>query len=661
MPPVPTPSPRFRFDINGLRAWAVVAVIGYHFGLSGFGGGFVGVDVFFVISGFLMTGIVVSGLECGPPGFTIPAFYMARARRILPALIVLCATLLVLGWWLLLPIDYRLLGNHAAFSTVFLSNFTFWSEAGYFDTTSHEKWLLHTWSLAVEWQFYLLLPLLLFAVWKWRPGRPPLLVMIAAGLLVSLTLSIIITPLYPSAAFYLLPTRAWEMLAGGLVYLQAPRWRLKRRRQIMLEAAGLLLIVAAILGFTAATSWPGWRALLPVTGTMLVLLAARSSSLCTGNAAAQWLGTRSYSLYLWHWPIVVALTYLGVQTAPLYIAAGLLLTLVLGQVSYVLVESPARLRLNTLSLRRGAAILLCTALLVVAAGAAVQWQEGVYNRMSSGIEAISDEGMNKNPRLLECHPETGTTSPSCRYGGTHLSAIVTGDSHANALISAVVAAMPPEDSAMEWSYSSCPTLQGVHRLGEKTQPCTAFINWVVQQLKKMPKDVPLIIINRTTLYAEGFNEPWEPNANTRTPLVYFSKVYTSATPAFQAEFSQKMVETTCKIAKDRPVYLMRPIPEMGVDVPKALSRAMLWKHQREVSVSLAEYHRRHDAIWAAQDAVHTRCGVKVLDPLPYLCPNGHCRSSKDGRPLYFDDDHLSEYGNKLLVPMFAEVFKPVVK
>jgi len=152
-----TPS-GFRNDINGLRAWAVVAVILYHFGVPGIGGGFVGVDVFFVISGFLMTGIVVGGLA-REGGFSVWSFYMARARRILPALLVLCLVLLTLGWWLLLPLDYKMLGKHALAALTFLSNITFQREAGYFDAASHEKWLLHTWSLAVEWQFYMLLPL----------------------------------------------------------------------------------------------------------------------------------------------------------------------------------------------------------------------------------------------------------------------------------------------------------------------------------------------------------------------------------------------------------------------------------------------------------------------------------------------------------------------
>ena len=159
----------FRHDINGLRAWAVMAVVLYHFGVPGFAGGFVGVDVFFVISGFLMTSIIISGLEQGR--FSLWSFYLARARRIIPALLVLCISLLVLGWFWLPSADYKMLGTHAATALAFVSNLKFWREAGYFDAASHEKWLLHTWSLSVEWQFYILLPLGCLLLWHWFGKR----------------------------------------------------------------------------------------------------------------------------------------------------------------------------------------------------------------------------------------------------------------------------------------------------------------------------------------------------------------------------------------------------------------------------------------------------------------------------------------------------------
>lgn len=657
MPPAPSPSPNFRHDINGLRAWAVVAVMLYHFGVPGFGGGFVGVDVFFVISGFLMTGIVLRGLERGgSPWFFIASFYMARARRILPALIVLCAVLLALGWWVLMPVDYKALGTHVAFSLAFLSNIQFWREAGYFDAASHEKWLLHTWSLAVEWQFYLLLPLVLLAIWKWRPGRQAVMVAMMVGLLASLALSIGATPWRPAAAFFLLPTRAWEMLAGGLVYLLAHRWHGTERQRSALEVAGMALVIGSIAGFDSASAWPGWRALVPVLGTVGVLLAARSGSLWTGHAIAQWLGTRSYSIYLWHWPIVVALTYLEWQANPGAIAAGLALALVLGHLSYHGVENPARRQLDQRPLRWGAVALLAGVVIVVAPGVGIRVQEGVLGRFSPEIELVSQEALNRNPRMDACHPATGVKSPSCVFGGSEVRAIVMGDSHANGIVSAVVAAkMRAEDGVMEWSYSGCPTLHGVHRVSDRKMQCAAFFDWTIENLKKVPSDVPLIVLNSSTTYVVGHGGPWLEKNN--KPEIYFSKFHETTSPAFLIEFTKHLTDTACQLAKDRRVYLVRPLPGMAVDVPRTLSRAMQLEKDENISISLAEYHQRHAFVWAAQDAARDRCGVHILDPLPYLCWDGRCHGAKDGRPLYYDSSHISEHGNKLLVPMFAEIFQ----
>ena len=249
----------FRTDINGLRAWAVMAVILYHFGIPGFTGGFVGVDVFFVISGYLMTGIIISKLEnsSGGEGFSIIGFYIARARRIIPALLALCAILLLGGWFALPASEYRLLATHVISSLGFFSNIKFWSEGGYFDVGSHDKWLLHTWSLSVEWQFYLILPLMLAFVWKIRPGRQSANLLIIATFVASLAFCIVHTSVDPSASFYLLPTRAWEMLAGGIVYLASQRIALAKTSGKLIESIGFALILYSILMFSQAP--PGLR------------------------------------------------------------------------------------------------------------------------------------------------------------------------------------------------------------------------------------------------------------------------------------------------------------------------------------------------------------------------------------------------------------------
>ncbi len=646
----------FRQDINGLRAWAVVVVILYHFGITGFTGGFVGVDVFFVISGFLMTGIVVAGLERSE-GFSVWGFYLARARRILPALIVLCAVLLALGWWVLMPVDYKILGTHVIASLAFVSNIKFWRETGYFDAESHEKWLLHTWSLAAEWQFYMLLPLALLAIWKWRSGRRTITVAIAVAFVASLFLSILLTPRAPIAAFYLLPTRAWEMLAGGLVYLMAHRLNLGTRQRAWLEAVGLLLVLAAVFGFDAKSPWPGWHALVPVVGSVLVLIAARPQSHFTVNPVAQWLGTRSYSIYLWHWPIVVALGYFDLQAHAIATVAGLMLTMLLGDLSYRFVETTARRKLSGMRMQWSAVAVACAIFVVAIPSAWIRMKEGVLGRIAPEIELVSQEALNRNPRLADCHPATGNVSPSCMFGGSEVRAIMMGDSHANAVISSLAAAEMLNHRAnagvMEWTYSACPIIQGAHNIRVPGYQCEDFINWAVQKLKSVPKDIPVVIVSRDSLYVFGQNEE---GSQAKNPWVYFSRQYTAAEPAFLTEYAQHLTDTACLLAQDHPVYLVRPIPEMGVDVPRT-ARALVWGKHRDVSISLAHYHERQNFIWGAQDAARSRCGVKILDPLPYLCKDGRCQSAKNGRPIYFDDDHLSEFGNKLLVPMFAEVFQ----
>lgn len=648
----------FRDDINGLRAWAVLAVIFYHFGVYGFTGGFIGVDIFFVISGFLMTGIVIESLE-NQKGkkFSVMAFYMARARRILPALIVLCAVLLAIGWFALPSPEYKLLGSHSAGGISFISNIQFWREAGYFDAESHDKWLLHTWSLAVEWQFYIILPLILASVWHYRPNKTFIITTLTIGLIASLATSIILTPLKPTAAFYLLPTRAWEMLAGGLGWLLINNYKLSKFSRVTSETSGFILIIGSIVFFDTSTSWPGWRALAPVSGTLLIIFASRSNSLWTCSAFAQWLGTRSYSLYLWHWPIVVALNYFGVLNNTTAIAAGLALTLVLGNISYNFVETPTRRYLSKLSFRNSASVLASFTIAVIAIGLCVRLNQGYNNRLPSDVEKISLESKNQNPRRDECLLMSGVVSPSCMLGGSKLQAVVLGDSHADAIISAVVSAAPKPDSGiMELTYSSCPIIKGVHSTTRKQ--CGDFVDWAIEKLKNIPEDIPVIIVNRHAQYAIGRNN----NINeANIPQVYFSAPYKTSQPEYLEEYAKNLISTSCEIAKNHVVYLVRPIPEMDVNVPTYMARTTLLKKHNEIYISLDSYNKRQDFIWKAQNAAREQCGVKILNPLPYLCSDQRCFGEKNNRPLYRDSDHLSEYGNKFLVPMFSEVFQHTKK
>lgn len=654
----------FRRDINGLRAWAVAAVILHHFHIPGFTGGFIGVDVFFVISGFLMTGIIVQGLERRGAEWSILTFYIARAQRIVPALTVLCVALLVGGWRFLTPLDYKMLATHIASALVFVSNIKFWQEAGYFDTASHEKWLLHTWSLSVEWQFYILLPLLLALAWRLLPGRRSILVTVWIGFATSFGACLLLSLNQPTAGFYLLPARGWEMLAGGLVWLIGSKHKIPNRWGALAESTGFGFVLFAIIMFDAHSSWPSWRALVPVAGSTLVLLASRSNSALTGTAMAQWLGDRSYSLYLWHWPLVVLLVYLDQVKEPKAIAMMLATTVLLGHLSYLCVERPVRKWLRQTRIKRGVWLIFASVSFVSILSVAVRLLDGLPDRLDAKVINAEAEAKNLNPYGDKCLTTRGAASVSCVLGGTTVDAILIGDSHSNAVATALAATAESHGKGLlVWSYVSCPVLFDVkftpimYRLGliKSDERCGDFLDWASSQLVAYPPTTPVVAIYRASAFAFGHNEAEPPTAG--KPLVYFSEIYDHPTPAFLKEFRERLVESACRISKSRPVYLMRPIPEMGMDVPKATARALLFGETGRVSISLSDYHLRNAFVWGAQDEARDRCGIRILDPLPYLCWDGRCHGVKGDRPLYSDDDHLSEYGNKLLIPMFAEVFE----
>lgn len=327
----------FRKDINGLRAIAIFGVIAFHFSKSSLAGGFAGVDVFFVISGYLMTRIIFGGMEKG--NFSLIKFYSARCKRIIPALLVLVFSLLIYGWFALGTSEYQTLAKHSIDSLFFLSNISYWLESSYFATDSATKWLLHTWSLSVEWQFYIIYPLVLLLIRR-LISHNNAKKMIFLLTIISFSVAVYSSINWPTAAFFLLPSRAWEMMLGGLAYLYP--WTLKDSNKKIASLAGIFMIVTSYILLDEGYSWPGYFALLPTIGAYLIILSQWGQNPLICNRAFQVVGDSSYSIYLWHWPVVVYLYNNSLLENVHAVLLGVLLSFVLGFISYGFIERPVK-------------------------------------------------------------------------------------------------------------------------------------------------------------------------------------------------------------------------------------------------------------------------------------------------------------------------------
>jgi len=378
----------YRRDIDGLRAVAVGSVVVFHAFPWLVPGGFVGVDVFFVISGYLITNNIVNGLEGG--SFRFGDFYARRARRIFPALCIVLLATYALGWVTLLEGEFRELGKHMAGGALFVSNLVLWREAGYFDTESAVKPLTHLWSLGIEEQFYVVWPAILWVLARLRRWMLPAT---AALALASFVASVVSLGSGSAGVYYSPLNRFWELLAGGLLALGAARVdevRAGIRRGA--AALGLVLIGVAMFAFDDTTSFPGWNALLPVVGTVLVIAGDTGSTVARGLS---WrplvaVGLISYPLYLWHWPLLVVPRVVAGTSPDWVVRLGIVvLSVLLAALTYRLVELPLR---RTWVTNRRMALLVVPLLLVAAVGIVTIRADGLSSRRVVTLNPVLDDG-----------------------------------------------------------------------------------------------------------------------------------------------------------------------------------------------------------------------------------------------------------------------------
>ena len=626
---------KYRPDIDGLRAIAVLSVVLYHYGIGGLQGGFVGVDVFFVISGYLITGIIHAEMKRGD--FTLVRFYERRARRIFPALFAMLLATMAAGWWMLLPSDLARLGKAAAATVLFVSNVLYMLKSGYFDASSEFNPLLHTWSLGVEEQFYVGLPLLMLLVARfWSRGLGKVLAVIA---LVSFAACVVIQPIIAKAVFFLSPFRAWELLLGSLLGIGAiPHIRGRMARDVVAILA-LVALLGAVASMKEGIDFPGWKAAIPVVATALLLHVGASGG-SRVSTALSWkplvfVGLISYSLYLWHWPLMVLVKYRnGMEPLSPAASIGLLVAaLLLAVASYYLIERPFRkthvrdgggLSRNQVFAASGVA-----AVVLLAVGFAFVNRDGFPARVP---DAVAELDRARSPAIpyKSCDEALPGRMPACRIGATGNGlpvALIWGDSHA-------IAWSPGMDTVLKAQHragvlalnSACGPLLGLHN--PKDPGCREYNDGVAAWVRdNRPDRVYLIAHWREWSLTSG------------SSLVDMVSGLSGNERVFGPAFS-RTIEHLQPYVKD--IIVIGPTPGAKSELPYKLAMSR-WRHlvkPDEVVVSTYRYKSRN--FWLA--ARPYMASVTFVDPQPWFCGKEYCRYEYRNQHLYRDSGHLNVAG-----------------
>lgn len=619
----------YRREIDGLRAVAVIPVILFHAGFTVFSGGFVGVDVFFVISGYLITTILIEDLANGR--FSILRFYERRARRIIPALSLVMLCSVPLAWMWMLPSELKNFSKSILAVVFFVSNILFWFQSGYFAPSAEIKPLLHTWSLAVEEQYYLIFPVFLFLIWKRGSDRAFWVTCLIAVL--SFMASEWGWRYKPSANFYFAGTRAWELLAGSICAL----WLAERKPQArnVPSFIGLTLIVFAILFYDDTTPAPSAYLLVPVLGAALIILFGRA-----GTWVARLLGTRgfvgigliSYSAYLWHQPsfAFARIRIIPVPSAMLMSALAIL-SLVLAYLTWRYVERP--FRHGPASVIRGQRPVFVASAAIAAAfvviGSAGYLGEGFSSRAKDSMRLESVESDLSGNHGLEGCPEGDIASPKCRLTD-HPKVLLWGDSFAMHLAQGLVAS-DPRVALRQSTMSACSPIIGIAPIkGEGhganwARQCLAFNDRVLDSIRS--QGIEMVILSSPFSIANGGE-------------------FVDRAGSFHSFEDIELIKASLLDTADRvrragaKLLIVSPTPASGHDNGFCAVRSQFFQIRSEICnfkedrslkslLVLKELEGEVPVYWLSHE----------------ICPGEVCRVQMDGVLIYRDDGHLSKKGS----------------
>ena len=629
---------QYRPEIDGLRALAVIPVILFHAGFDFFSGGFIGVDIFFVISGYLITSIIISEKE-KKGFFSLINFYERRARRILPALFLVMAASIPFAYLLFVPPDMKDFSQSLFATATFLSNFLFFSESGYFDTATELKPLLHTWSLAVEEQYYILFPLILLSTWKLK--RKWVVVILAIVALSSLLLAQWTSDIAPKAAFYLLPTRFWELLIGSFIAFYFSTKKSIKGNQFF-SLLGFILILYSIFIFNEHTQFPSFYTLLPTLGTALIIIFTSSKTLIykiLSNKIIVGIGLISYSAYLWHFPLLAFAKYKSFEPLNLYtIIIIIIITFILAYLTWKYVETPTRC-VNKFNRKR----LVYFSVL----GSVAFIMLGIYGHISKGLEYRGE--------FSKLYPIKYLSTSGCRNnalyeglcirGGTKEPEIaLIGDSHASAISNQLELALKTSNRSFLLSTSGkCAPLIDFIIINKNKDNCINSRKEAFSKIITNKEIKTVVLYAEWAIYTKGYRD------NDRPRLMSYKS--NNATSEFDnPRIFKEAIRSTINqlLAANKHIVIIESTPEFHVRVYDNYAKA---KHLNlsinDITISTSEYNERNKEVQSIFGQLNN---VSFIRTKKLFCNKEVCSGvSADKNILFSDSNHVTEYGAKRII------------
>jgi peptidoglycan/LPS O-acetylase OafA/YrhL len=648
---LPTAGP-YRPDIDGLRAVAVVAVMFFHASVPGFEGGYVGVDVFFVLSGYLITAQLLNASGTSIRSM-LAQFYVRRARRILPTLSVVMAAVLATTVILFLPNDLARLGRDATLSLVFAGNIAAWTSAAYFQASPHVP-LLHLWTIGIEEQFYLLFPLSLLVAMRYL-GKGRLDLAIGACALVSFGICIWGADAHPVANFYFAPPRAWELLLGATLAVRAPQVTDRRTRELLAAGAGMA-ILCTILLYDADMKYPHFATLVPCAATVvLIALGARNPTLTNRVLSLRplvFVGLISYSLYLWHVPVLSILEYYAIRKLTTVQTLGwACATFVLAVASWIFIEKPIRER-RVLRPNRRFVVCMGSVTLVLATVGMLYWRSaGLPQRVPESLQGKMD-GRSRfhadTSRCMAVTPPQLAVGELCHYGSSESSArrfVVWGDSHALALLPAFESLAVDHNASLYFAgVPACRPLIGVASQRQREtvrRRCEEYNAAMLTAIGHLDPDVVVL--------ASYWTHPDMDLVPTGTFHGSNDELFTGGLRSV-LERPEMQGRITCAVLD---------VPRFDYSVPDAYGRAV----RRGIDTDFIAMDRATalEQLAPAEDILESMQALGVLrlsDPKQLLCDEHTCRFDlPTGELLYGDDNHLSVNGAHFVAPALEPCFQ----